>query len=138
MRIIVVILFSIVAFVIFYTIQVKQVNIKINELINQEKYKKAIFILRWKNSEKTIIDEHHKIIEIYGYVKDKTNITIKDKILTVTMSQYGAILKTKNDSIDINKNCTKVHGYMGTFTDSSNFYISKNGQINIIDFIPCK
>lgn len=75
----------------------------------------------------TIQDDHSKIVRSWGGSPD--SISIEKGVRTVKFSD-GAILKTAVDSIDPQPDRTKVKGYMGIWTDDTEFVVDQNGEID--------
>lgn len=115
----------------------QQVNISITikELIGDKKYKKANYIFLWEDFNKTLTDDHQKIVMIYGYKEDKTKTSIENEVLKMLFLDHGPILKTETDSIEIKEFNSKMAGYMGFYSDSRVFHVSEDGQINAGDII---
>lgn len=75
----------------------------------------------------TIHDDHSKIVRSWDGSPD--TISVENGVRTVKFSG-GAILKTAVDSIDPQPDRTKVKGYMGIWTDDTEFVVDQNGEID--------
>lgn len=133
----IVILLFLLSIFILMSIDTQQ-NISVDQLAQTDKYTKAKYIFTWNTTKKVLIDDFKKIKMIYGYKKGNTSIEVKNDVLIVKIDNKGAILKTKNDSIDIEKDCSKMKGYMGIFTTSKQFKTTIDGKIKSIYYKPCR
>lgn len=74
-----------------------------------------------------IRDDHSMIVRSWGGSPDSTST--KDGVRTICFSD-GAILKTAIDSIEPQRDYVKVKGYMGIWTDDTDFVVDENGEID--------
>ena len=75
----------------------------------------------------TIQDDHSKIVRSWGGSPD--SIAIENGVRTVNFAE-GAILKTTVDSVEPHPEYVKVKGYMGIWTDDTEFVVDQNGEID--------
>lgn len=90
------------------------------------------FIFLFKDFNTTINDKNSSVRKIYHSIFDTIKIKIQNYNRLIYI-QGGAILKTENDSIDVQNSHVKLHGYMGEWTKNNCYFVDKN-----LDFVPCK
>lgn len=89
------------------------------------------FIFIFTDHNISVEDTKNYVKKIYYIMIETIDVKTIDNHRIVYIDG-GAILKTDNDSIDIEANNIKVGGYMGAFYNQKiNFYVDKNG-----DFFP--
>jgi len=94
--------------------------------------KVSFFIFKFSNRNIIVKDTNRFIKKIYINKKELKNLYLEcDKNIKRFIFTEGAILKTDTDSIDIENNYEKVHGYMGVFIKNDCYYVNKNGTFDI-------
>jgi hypothetical protein len=96
----------------------------------------SYYLFRFERRIVSIEDLNNKIVKMFN---DKTVFKNHHFILRCKQNKRyillieGAILKTKNDSIDVMKYEDKLHGYMGVFLRNDCYYVDENGKIDTCD-----
>lgn len=86
------------------------------------------FIFIFTDHNISVEDKQNYVKKIHYSMTDTIDIKIINNHRIVYI-EGGAILKTDNDSIDIEANNIKVGGYMGAFYHQKiNFYVDENGD----------
>lgn len=92
----------------------------------------SYFIFNFSDRNVTINDNSQAIYKIYTNKVNLDNdfyLECKNRRKTFIFN-HGTILKTKNDSIDIEENYEKIHGYMGILEKNNCYSVDKNGRFN--------
>ena len=92
--------------------------------------KNTIFIFDFNDKNITVKDPLSMVNRMYilkKYFKKNFFIECKNK-KRVFVFKSGAILKSDSDSIDVEKNSQKLHGYMGVYTKNNCYYVDKKGN----------
>ena len=101
--------------------------------ISSNKNIKSNFLFIFEDYNISITDEYNFVKEIRYDIYNDINLQIKNNYRTVYI-HGGSILKTYNDSIDVENNGIKMGGYMGIFFNKKiNFFVDKNGKFSRIN-----
>lgn len=87
------------------------------------------FVFNFKNQNITLRDPFSKIHTVFirrKYLENSFFVKCNGKKRVIILKE-GAILKSNKDSIDIERNSQKLHGYMGIFTNNSCYYVDHEG-----------
>lgn len=120
--------------IIYYENKIVEWNIK--EIILDKNYLKSNtfntkFVFIFNEHNKTVYDKTNAVDRIYGVDKSDINITILNFKRVIIFKKPG-ILKTIDDSIDVENSYVKLRGYMGIRDkEHKDFYVDKKGMFQI-------
>lgn len=129
-KIILLIIFGYLSFIFLQFIYAFFTN-SVTYLDNKKIYNSK-FIFLFKDFNTTINDKNSSVRKIYHSILDTIQIKIQNHNRLIYI-QGGAILKTENDSIDVQNNHEKLHGYMGEWTKNNCYFVNET-----LGFVPCK
>ncbi|XGW00153.1 MAG: hypothetical protein ACAF41_14605 [Leptolyngbya sp. BL-A-14] len=89
-------------------------------------FAKTKILFAFPTNPTTIWDEYNKLYRIYGALPTHISVVNNTRVLTFI---EPAILKSDNDSIDIEKAYISYEGYMGITTDERKFLVNSQGEI---------
>ena len=85
----------------------------------------------FSENNKTVEDIYSKVNKIIFTVDGGVSTEIRNR-KRIILVDGGAILKTSNDSIDVEKSYTKLKGYMGIWDEEhKHFYVDTDGSFLI-------
>jgi len=118
--------------IIFY--ESNEIDMHIKEIVIDSKSNNfnTKFIFIFNDHNKSVYDETNSVEKIYGMNKNNIKITISNFKRVIILKKPG-ILKTVNDSIDVENSYVKLRGYMGIYDkEHKQFYVDKNGLFQVL------
>jgi len=111
-------------------------EISLNNNMVKSKFNQTKFIFIFDEENKTVVDSYNLVHKIHIGLENENKIDINminnQRLIQI---KNGAILKTDNDSVDVEKEFTKLKGYMGIWDkEHTKFYVDKNGEFDAIEY----
>jgi len=128
----IILIFLVIILFLFYPIILSMIigQTLILKDISSNKNIKSSFLFIFEDYNISIADKYNFVKEIHYNIYNNIDVQIKNNHRTVYI-HGGAILKTYNDSIDVENNGIKVGGYMGIFFNKKiHFFVDKNAKFS--------
>lgn len=117
--------------ILYYETKMLEWNIKEIILDRNLNTSNTKFIFIFDDHNKTVYDKTNAVQKIYGIDNDDINMALLDSSRIIIFKESG-ILKTDNDSIDVQDTYVKLGGYMGIWDkEHREFYVDKKGIFQI-------
>jgi hypothetical protein len=93
-----------------------------------ERYAKTVFEFRYGHATRYVDDPGNQMQWVYGALPD--SITVENGIRKIVYNEPKAIIKSSNDSMDAQIDKLKHKGYMGIWSDGTDFFVDKQGVVH--------
>lgn len=100
------------------------------ELPEGETYTSTRFEFRYGPVTRIVEDPHSKMQWIYGELPDSISVCEGERL--VIYNSLGAVIKLRNDSMDVQHDSVQHKGYMGIWTGGSHFVVNEDGVIEAV------
>ena len=106
----------------------KKCDYDLGELSSSIEYKGTRFEYRYGPQTRIMYDQYDNFRWIYG--KKPAEIYLENGTMVVVYNRPGAIIKSKNDSIEVGLNNIHHKGWMGIWSEATTVYADEKGVIH--------
>lgn len=86
------------------------------------------FEFRYGHTTRVVEDPGNHLKVVYGEMPD--SITVENGIRIIIYNEHKSVIKSQNDSMDVQDDDVSLRGYMGFSSDASHFVVDEDGYVN--------